>query len=92
MLTVYQYGDIRRAHRDGMSIRVIAITFHHSRRKVREILAEGQPRPYTRTRPTPAPILGAFHPVIDALLADDEPRNRKNAHRSCLGPGCLPAG
>jgi len=36
MLTVYQYGDIRRAYRDGMSIRVIATTFHHSRRKVRE--------------------------------------------------------
>jgi hypothetical protein len=55
MLTVYQYGDIRRAYRDGMSIRVIATTFHHSRRKVWEILAEGQPRPYTRTRPAPTP-------------------------------------
>ena len=30
MLTVFQYGDIRRAHRYGMSIREIARTFHHS--------------------------------------------------------------
>jgi hypothetical protein len=37
MLTVFQYGDIRRAHRDGMSIREIARTFHHSRKKVRQI-------------------------------------------------------
>ena len=58
MLTVFQYGDIRRAHRDGMSIREIASTFHHSRRKIRQILAEAQPRPYTRTQPTPAPVLG----------------------------------
>ena len=38
MLTVDDYGTIRRAHRDGMSIRQIASTFHHSRRKVREVL------------------------------------------------------
>ena len=69
MLTVFQYGDIRRAHRDGMSIREIARNFHHSRRKVRQILAEGQPRPYTRKQPTSAPVLGAFHATIDAILA-----------------------
>jgi transposase len=80
MLTVYQYGDIRRAHRDGMSIRDIARTFHHSRRKVRQILAEGQPRPYTRTQPTPAPILGAFHAVIDAILVSDETAPPKQRH------------
>jgi transposase len=80
MLTVYQYGDIRRAHRDGMSIRDLARTFHHSRRKVRQILAEGQPRPYTRTQPTPAPILGAFHAVIDAILVSDETAPPKQRH------------
>ena len=53
MLTVDHYGDIRRAHRDGMSIRDIARTFHHSRYKVRRILAEAEPRPYTRTQPPP---------------------------------------
>ena len=80
MLTVFQYGDIRRAHRDGMSIREIARTFHHSRKKVRQILAEAEPRPYTRTQPTPAPVLGAFHGVIDTILADDEKAPPKQRH------------
>ncbi len=39
MLTVDDYGRIRTAHRDGMSVRAIAWTFHHSRWKVREALA-----------------------------------------------------
>jgi hypothetical protein len=43
MLTVDDYGKIRIAHRDGMSIRAIARLFKHSRRKVREILANPQP-------------------------------------------------
>ena len=48
MLTVEDYGRIRRAHRDSMSIRAIARTFHHSRRKIREVLANPEPRPYSR--------------------------------------------
>jgi transposase len=80
MLTVDHYGNIRRAHRDGMSIRDIARTFHHSRRKVRQILAEAQPCPYTRTKPPPAPVLGAFHSAIDAILADDEQAPPKQRH------------
>ena len=36
MLTVDDYGRIRRAHRDGMGIREIARRFHHSRQKVRK--------------------------------------------------------
>jgi transposase len=80
MLTVDDYGKIRRAHRDGMSIHEIARTFHHSRRKVRHILKHAQPRPYTRTRPPPAPILGPFHAVIDAILAEDEQAPPKQRH------------
>jgi len=38
MLTVDDYARIRRAYRDGMSICEIARRFHHSRRKVREVL------------------------------------------------------
>ena len=67
MLTVEDYGRIRRAHRDGMSVRAIARTFHHSRRKVREALQNPEPRPYTRTRSVHAPKLGPFHPIIDAI-------------------------
>jgi transposase len=80
MLTVDDYGKIRLAHRDGMSIREIARTFSHSRRKVREILANPQPKPYSRARPKPAPVLGSFHAVIDAVLADDENAPPKQRH------------
>jgi transposase len=41
MLTVDDYGRIRRAHRDGMSIREMARKFHHSRQKIRKILHGG---------------------------------------------------
>src|ERR1700733_11592615 len=80
MLTVDDYAKIRVAHRDGMSIRAIARTFGHSRRKVREILANPQPIPYTRVKPKPAPRLGSFHAVIDAVLADDENAPPKQRH------------
>ena len=80
MLTVFQYGDIRRAHRDGMSVREIARTLNRSRRKIRQILAEAEPRPYTRTQPMPAPVLGAFHGVIDTILAEDENAPPKQRH------------
>ena len=67
MLTVDDFGQIRRAHRDGMSIRVIARTFHHSRRKVREALAAPEPRPYTRTQDPPAPKLVPFKSIIHEI-------------------------
>ena len=58
MLTVDDYAKIRLARRDNMSIREIARTFGHSRRKVREILANPQPKPYTRSKPKAAPAFG----------------------------------
>ena len=48
MLTVEDYRQIRNAHRDGMSVRAIARTYHHSRRKIRQVLQESEPQPYTR--------------------------------------------
>jgi transposase len=80
MLKVDDYGKVRIAHRDGMSIREIARCFKHSRRKVREILANPQPAAYTRARPKVAPVLGSFHTVIDAILADDEQAPPKQRH------------
>lgn len=80
MLTVDDYAKIRLAHRDGMSIRAIARTFGHSRHKVRAILACPQPKAYTRTKLPPAPVLGTFHALIDALLADDEQAPPKQRH------------
>lgn len=80
MLRVDDYAKIRLAHRDGMSIREIAKTFHHSREKIREVLAEAQPTAYTRTKPPPAPVLGTFHTAIDAILAADEDAPPKQRH------------
>src|ERR1700676_2285898 len=80
MLTVDDYAKIRVAHRDKMSIREIARTFGHSRRKVREILANPQPKRYTRSKPKAAPVLGALHAVIDRILSDDDSAPPKQRH------------
>jgi len=80
MLTVKDYGEIRRAYRDKMSIRDIARTFHRSRRKIREVLANPEPRPYTRSKEPYAPKLGRFKPLIDQILKDDERAPRKQRH------------
>ena len=80
MLTVDDYGAIRRARRDGMSIRAIARTFHHTRRKIRQVLAQSEPTPYTRTHERPAPVLGPFRTIIDQILTDDEQAPPKQRH------------
>src|SRR3990172_6115150 len=80
MLTVDDYGQIRGAHRDGMSLRAIARTFHHSRRKIREALACPEPQGYTRTKDPPAPRLGPFKPIIEEILQADEQAPRKQRH------------
>jgi transposase len=82
MLTVQDYGRIRRAHRDGLSIRAIARTFHHSRRKIRQVLAEPKPRPYTLAEGRAAPKLGPFKGIIDEILAEDEQAPPKQRHTS----------
>ena len=81
MLKVEEYGRIRRAHRDGMSIREIARTLGHSRRKIREALAQPEPRPYTLSQPRPRRVLAEAHQQwIDAILAADEQAPRKQRH------------
>jgi transposase len=80
MLTVEDYARIRRAYRDGLKIRAIARTLHHSRRKIREALGEAEPRRYTRTQPPPAPKLGPFFSIIDQILAADEQAPAKQRH------------
>ena len=79
MVKVDQYARVRRAHRDGLSIRELARLFHHSRRKIREILAMPEPKPYKRLNPPPS-ILDPFKPVIDAILTADEDAPRKQRH------------
>jgi transposase len=80
MLTVDDYARIRRAYRDGMSLRAIARTFHHTRRTIREALENPEPKPYTRTGPPAAPKLDPFKAVIDEILAADEQAPRKQRH------------
>src|SRR5438128_3387286 len=80
MVTMDEYARIRLAHRDGMSIRAIARTFHHSRHKVRQILDNAEPRPYTRSQVAAAPVLGPFHGIIDEILKTDEEAPPKQRH------------
>jgi transposase len=80
VLTVEDYGRIRRAHRDQLSIRAIVKKYHHSRRKVREALRDWEPKKYTRRKIPSAPKLDPFKPLIDRILEDDEQAPPKQRH------------
>jgi transposase len=79
VLTVDDYGAIRRARRDGMSIRQISRQFGHTRKTVRHVLDHAEP-PAAATRDRKAPVLGPVEPVIDRILADDEDAPPKQRH------------
>ena len=71
---VDEYARIRRAHvADGMNIKALARQFHHSRRKIREILGTSEPKSYVRLNPPPS-ILDPFKPIIawDLLLTREK--------------------
>jgi hypothetical protein len=72
VLTVDDYGAIRRARRDGKAIRQIAREFDHSRNTVRKILKHPEPGPAPATRDRFAPMLGPVRPILDQILRDDE--------------------
>ena len=80
MLTVDDYGAIRRARRDGKSIRQIAGEFQHSRITIRKILKQAEPNPFASTRDRFAPLLGPVQSVIDQILIDDETAPPKQRH------------
>jgi transposase len=75
---VDDYGAIRRAKRDGKSIRQIAREFHLSRNTVRKVLKQAEPTPTTRQRG--APKLGPFQGIIDQILHDDHTAPLKQRH------------
>jgi len=85
MLTVDEYGRIRRAHRDGMSIRQIARTLHHSRCKIRRVLAEPEPMP---GRADDRGAAGPSHPLLSRFQMNGESyrfrESRTNA--KCTAP------
>ena len=80
MLTVDDYGAIRRARRDGKSIRQIAGEFQHSRNTIRKILKQAEPNPFPSTRDRFAPLLGPVQTIIDQILVDDEIAPPKQRH------------
>jgi transposase len=80
VLTVDDYGAIRRARRDGMSIRQIARQFGHSRTTVRHALQHAEPHPEPLTRNRAAPLLGPFQALIDQILVDDQTAPPKQRH------------
>jgi len=79
VLTVDDYGAIRRSRRDGMSIRQIARQFGHTRKTVRQALNHAEP-PAPAPRVRKAPLLGPVEPIIDRILADDEDAPAKQRH------------
>jgi transposase len=80
VLTVDDYGAIRRARRDGKSIHWIASEFQHSRNTIRKILKQAAPNPFPSTRDRFAPLLGPVQAVIDQILIDDETAPPKQRH------------
>jgi transposase len=80
VVTVDDYGAIRRALRDGLSIRQIARQLGHSRRTVRHALVHADPHPDPLTRNRWAPRLGPFQAVIGQILVDDETAPPKQRH------------
>ena len=93
MRTVDDYAQYRLAHRDGMTIRRIARTFHVSRRKVREALASPEPQPYTRIQPPPLPVLGPFTAIVEMSAASGlallPAQDRNPFHTTTYGTGEL---
>ena len=81
MLKVDDYRRIRRAHRDGMSIREIARVLHHSRHKIRKVLQNATPEPYTLQAPRlKRKLTEPFQYLMDAILQEDDGAPRKQRH------------
>jgi len=81
IFTVEIYRRVRIAHfKEGKSRRQIARDFGISRDSVTKMLAYASPPGYRRTAPIKRPKLDGFTEIIDAWLAEDRERNRKQRH------------
>jgi transposase len=80
MRTVDDFAALRRAHREGLSIRQIAKQFGVGRDTVRKALQHPEPQPYTCSQPRVAPIFGPFQQIVDAIVAADDQAPRKQRH------------
>jgi transposase len=79
VLTVDDYGAIRRARRDGLSIRQISRQYGHTRKTIRQVLDHAEP-PTPTIRDRKAPLLGPVVAIIDRILADDDEAPPKQRH------------
>ena len=78
--TVELYRKVRLACADGMSARAAALHFGISRDSVRKMLSFSVPPGYRRQAAINRPKLDGFTEIIDAWLAEDRGRNRKQRH------------
>jgi hypothetical protein len=79
MVKVDEYARTRQAHRlEKLSVRELARRFRHSRRKIREILTQSEPKPYRR-QPMPS-VVDPFKPIVDDILNGDREAPRKQRH------------
>ena len=81
MYSVEIYQRIRRAcHVEGLSIREAARQFGVHRKTIKKMLGFSIPPGYQRTQPVKRPKLEGFTGFIDAILADDKIRPKKQHH------------
>ena len=83
MLTVNNYERIRIAYYvEGKSIRQIGREYGHGYWTVRKALDRSEPAPYQLSEARAAPVLGAYKPQIEALLAENRGLPRKQRYTS----------
>jgi transposase len=80
MLTVDDFAQVREARRDGASIRELARRFRRSPKTILKVLSNAQPKPYTLTKPRPAPVFDAVRSIVDEILAQDQNAPTKQRH------------
>ena len=83
MKHVELYAKVRHAVRiEGLSKRAVARRFGVDPRTVDKMLEFSVPPGYRRSQPPVKPKLGAFIAIIDAILAEDKVRPKKQQHTS----------
>ena len=81
MYDVDLYARVRRAVLvEGKSRRLVAREFGLARKTIRKMLEYSLPPGYRRQAPIRRPKLDPWQGVIDAILADDKQRPRKQRH------------
>ena len=81
MYDVDLYARVRRAVLvEGKSRRAVAREFGLARKTIRKMLEYSLPPGYRRQAPIRRPKLGPWQGIIDAILADDKQRPRKQRH------------